>query len=209
MKPKKSKIKLSLSFGAIMTCLLITIFLNSAISMQNATSQDTATEKKQEGDKVTEPKRAEEEEELIIVDADEFEQREKEGVIILIGNVKINRQNGYLNADKVTIHRDVDTHNVMKTVAEGNVDMKDGDIFAKCDHAVLNETDDTIELSGSVVVIQHGDEIKAPFITYNRKTGIRKGKGNDTERVHFKVRLKKKKETQTEIEGKEEKLEQK
>lgn len=207
MKPKKSKIKLSLSFWAIMTCLLITIFLSSAISMQNATSQDTATEKKQEGDKVTESKRAEEEGELIDGDADEFEQREKEGVMILIGNVKINRQNGYLNADKVTIHRDVDTDDVIKTVAEGNVDMKDGDILAKCDHAVLNEVDDTIVLSGSVVVMQRGDEVKAPFITYNRKTGIRKGKGNDTERVHFKVRLKKKKETQTETEGKEEKTE--
>ena len=41
---------------------------------------------------------------------------------IFTGNVKITRENGYLNADKVTIYRDIETDDVIKTVAEGNVD---------------------------------------------------------------------------------------
>jgi len=130
------------------------------------------------------------EEDVIEGEADEFEQNEKTGVIILMGNVEIDRKDGYLNADKVTIYRNVDTRKVLKTVAEGNVDMKDGEILATCEHAVLNETDDTIELTGKVVITQGKDRVEAPKITYDKKAGIRKGKRDDKQRVKFRVRLK-------------------
>lgn len=152
------------------------IFLISVINAQNKTQNDTS-----------------EEYEVIKGVAEYFEQDEKKGIIVFTGNVKITHENGYLYADKVTVYRDVETDDVIKTVAEGNVDMKDGDLLATCEHAVLNEADDTIELTGSVVVTQKEDRVEAPYITYNRKTGIRRGKGNDKELVQFRVRLKKKK----------------
>jgi len=168
------------------------ICFSSTISAQDKTQDDT-TEGKSHLDT-----NVEEEYEVIKGFADGFEQNEKKGIIVFTGNVKITRENGYLNADKVTVYRDVETDDVIKTVAEGNVDMKDGDLLATCEHAVLNESDDTIELTDSVVVKQKEDVIEAPYIIYNRQTGIRKGKGNDTESVKFRVRLNKKKKAETE-----------
>jgi len=179
-------------FSVITVFLFSIIFFSSVINAQDKTSDDTAKGK-------SEPDvNPEEEYEILYGVAENFKQDEKNGIIVLWGNVKITRENGYLNADKATIYRDVETDDVIKTVAEGNVDMKDGDLFATCDHAVLNETDDTIELTGSVVVTQREDRVEAPYIKYNRKTGIREGKGNDTEVVRFRVRLKKKKKAEPE-----------
>ena len=117
--------------------------------------------------------------------SDEFNQDEKEGWTILTGNVKINRENGFLNADKVTIYRDVDTGEAMKTVAEGNVELRDGEVFATCDHAIIDHVTDIVELESNVVVKQNEDELEADHFTYNRRTGKREGKGN----IRFKVRL--------------------
>lgn len=124
--------------------------------------------------------------------SDEFEQNEKEGWTLLIGDVKINRPDGFLNADRVTIHEDVETDETTKTVAEGNVELRDGDVFATCDHAILNHITDIIELRDNVVVIQDEDRLESDFFTFNRRTGKRIGKGN----IKFRVRIKQKKETQ-------------
>ena len=177
---------------SVMVFVFSVIFLSNAISAQDKTQDDTAKRK------LHQDANASEEYEAINGVAESFEQDEKKGIIVFIGNVKINRENGYLNADKVTVYKDVETDDVIKTVAEGNVDMKDGDLLATCEHAVLNESDDTIELTGSVVVNQKDDRVEAPYIIYNRTTGIRKGKGNETEVVRFRVRLKKKKKAESE-----------
>jgi len=163
--------------------------VRSESEVKGDTSEKIEVEKKQEA-KTDSVEGKDIEDDAIDGEADEFEQNEKTGVIILLGDVKINRKTGYLYADKVTIYRDVDTRKVLRTVAEGNVDMKDGEILATCEHAVLNEADDTIELTGKVIVTQDDDRVEAPQITYDRKTGIRKGKGNANQRVKFRVRLK-------------------
>ena len=192
MKRNSKYIEISVIFSIIMMFVFSVIFLGNAISAQDKTPDDKA--------KVKSPSdtNTEEEHEVINGVAESFEQDEKKGIIVFTGNVKIDRENGYLNADKVTVYRDVETNDVIKTVAEGNVDMKDGDLIATCEHAVLNESDDTIELTGSVVVTQNEDRVEAPYIIYNRKTGIRKGKGNDKELVQFRVQLKKKKKAESE-----------
>jgi lipopolysaccharide export system protein LptA len=184
--------KYAVIFSVIMLLVLSIIFFSHVTNAQDQNPDDTT-----KGESPSEAN-SEEDYEAIKGVAESFEQDEKKGIIVFSGNVKITRENGYLNADKVTVYRDVETDDVIKTVAEGNVDMKDGDLLATCDHAVLNESDDTIELTGSVVVNQKDDRVEAPYITYNRTTGIRKGKGNETEVVHFRVRLKKKKKTESE-----------
>jgi len=178
--------------------LFITVFVFSAILFNGAISAQDKNQGSTAKEKSHLDANAEEEYEVIKGFADGFEQNEKKGIIVFTGNVKITRENGYLNADKVTVYKDVETDDVIKTVAEGNVDMKDGDLLATCEHAVLNESDDTIELTDSVVVKQKEDVIEAPYIIYNRQTGIRKGIGNDTESVKFRVRLNKKKKAETE-----------
>ena len=131
-------------------------------------------------------------EEMIDGTAEDFKRDEKKGLTILIGNVKINRPNGFLNADKVTIHEDVETGETIKTVAEGNVEIRDEALFATCEHAIINHTDDTVDLRDNVVVIQNADRLEAKHFTFNRRTGKQTADGG----VKFKVRMKRAKKTE-------------
>ena len=134
--------------------------------------------------------------------ADRFEQREKEGVTIFTGNVQIERPDGFLNADKVTIYENVETNETVRTVAEGNVELRDGDTFVTCAHAILNHLTDVIDFSDNVVVLQNEDRLEADTFTYNRRTGERSGEGN------IKVRFRVKSKNESEVDSQEEEEEQ-
>ena len=136
--------------------------------------------------------------------ADRFEQREKEGVTIFTGNVQIERPNGFLNADKVTIHENVETNETVKTVSEGNVELRDGDIFVTCVHATLNHLTDIIYFQDDVVVLQNEDRLEADKFWYNRRTGERSGEGN----IKVRFRVKSQKEPETESQEKEVELQE-
>lgn len=118
--------------------------------------------------------------------ADRFEQREKEGVTIFTGNVQIERPDGFLNADKVTIYENIETNETVRTVAEGNVELRDGDVFVTCAHATLNHLNDIIDFRDDVIVLQNEDRLEADIFKYNRRTGERSGEGNI--KVRFRVK---------------------
>lgn len=130
--------------------------------------------------------------------ADRFEQREKEGVTIFTGNVQIERPNGFLNADKVTIYENVETNETVRTVSEGNVELRDGDIFVTCAHATLNHLTDIIDFRDDVVVLQNEDRLEADKFSYNRRTGERFGEGNI--KVRFRVKSQEEPETESQEE---------
>ena len=130
-------------------------------------------------------------EEVIDGTSDKMERDEKQGLTILIGTVRIKRPNGFLNADKVIIHEDVETGATIKTVAEGSVEIRDEDMFATCEHAILNHIDDTVDLRDNVVVIQDADRLEAKHFTFNRRTGMQTADGG----VRFKVRMKRGKQS--------------
>ena len=114
------------------------------------------------------------------------------------GNVKIIRATGFLNGDKVTMYRNVETDELIQTVAEGNVELRDENIFATCDHATLNHIDETVDLRENVVVIQGEDRLETKHFTYNQNTGEQTGKGE----VKFRVRVKRTKPEAEDREGK-------
>ena len=143
-----------------------------------------------------------EEEVINVKHADRFEQREKEGLTIFTGNVQIERPDGFLNADKVTIHENVETNETVKTVAEGNVELRDGDIFVTCAHATLNHLTDIIYFHDDVVVLQNEDRLEADKFWYNRRTGERSGEGNI--KVRFRVKSQKASESDSQEESQEE-----
>ena len=130
--------------------------------------------------------------------ADRFEQREKEGVTIFTGNVQIERPNGFLNADKVTIYENVETNETVRTVSEGNVELRDGDIFVTCAHATLNHLTDIIDFRDDVIVLQNEDRLEADTFSYNRRTGERFGEGNI--KVRFRVKSQEEPETESQEE---------
>lgn len=136
------------------------------------------------------------EEEVIEIFADYYEGDEKKGLTILrkgpiYEQVRIIRPNGFLHADKATIHQDVETGETIKTVAEGNVEIRDQDMFATCEHAIINHIDDTVDLRDNVVVLQNADRLEAKHFTFNRRTGKQTADGG----VKFKVRMKRQKKT--------------
>ena len=162
-----------------------------------ADAQETAPPQQEEMSDET----ASEEEVINVRHADRFEQREKEGLTIFTGNVQIERPDGFLNADKVTIYENVETNETVKTVAEGNVELRDGDTFVTCAHAILNHLTDIIDFSDNVIVLQNEDRLEADTFRYNRRTGERSGEGNI--KVRFRVKSQEESEADSEADSQE------
>ena len=121
--------------------------------------------------------------------AQKMERYDKEGITILIGEAKTVRYNaedveiGFLNADKITMKSDLETGTTTEIIAEGNVEIRDQDIFATCDHAIMDNLTNTITLKENVVVLQDKDRLETKLFTFNRTTGKQTGEGG----VKFKV----------------------
>ena len=127
--------------------------------------------------------------EIITGTSDTMDGDEKKGITILIGNAKTVRLNedgieiGFLNADKITLKRDPVTRKTKEIIAEGNVEIRDQEIFATCEHATMNNLTNIIVLKEKVVVLQKEDRLETKIFTYNRTTGKQTGVGG----VKFKV----------------------
>ena len=120
-----------------------------------------------------------------------MERYDQEGITILIGEAKTVRYDaqgveiGFLNADKITMKSDPETNTTIEIIAEGNVEIRDQDIFATCDHAIMNNLTNTITLKENVVVLQNKDRLETKLFTFNRTTGKQTGEGG----VKFKVSI--------------------
>ena len=118
-----------------------------------------------------------------------MERYEKDGITILIDEAKTIRYDelgveiGFLNADKITLKSDPETGTTTEVVAVGNVEIRDQDIFATCDHAIMNNLTNTVVLRDNVVVLQNKDRLETTLFTFNRTTGKQTGEGG----VKFKV----------------------
>ena len=127
--------------------------------------------------------------EVITGTADKMERYEKTGITILIGNAKTVRKTvqgieiGFLNADEITLKADTETGETKEIIAVGNVEIRDLEIFATCDHATMNNLTNIIVLKDNVVVLQKNDRLETKLFTFNRTTGKQTGVGD----VKFKV----------------------
>ncbi|MDE0016278.1 MAG: LPS export ABC transporter periplasmic protein LptC, partial [Candidatus Poribacteria bacterium] len=150
------------------------------------TAQDTV---EQEGSAEDTDATPEPTKEIITGTSKRMESYEQEGITILIDEAKTVRRNeqgieiGFLNADKITLKRDVETGTTKEIVAEGNVEIRDQEIFATCDHAIMNNLTSTIILQDNVVVLQNKDRLETKYFTFNRVTGKQTAEGD----VKFKV----------------------
>lgn len=127
--------------------------------------------------------------EIITGTSKRMESYEQQGITILIGEAKTVRRNeqgieiGFLNADKITLKRDLETDETKEIIAEGNVEIRDQNIFATCDHAIMDNLTSAIILKDNVVVLQNKDRLETKFFTFNRITGKQTAEGD----VKFKV----------------------
>ena len=136
---------------------------------KNGTAENTNT--------TTEPTK-----EIITGTSKRMESYEQEGLTILIDEAKTVRRTeqgieiGFLNADKITLKRDIESGVTTEIVAEGNVEIRDQDIFATCDHAIMDNLTSTIILTDNVVVLQNKDRLETKVLHFqsgDRKTDCR------------------------------------
>ena len=132
-----------------------------------------------------------------------MERYDKDGITILIDEAKTVRYNeqdveiGFLNADRITLKADPETGATTEIVAVGNVEIRDLDIFATCDHATMDNLTNTVILKDNVVVLQDKDRLETKLFTFNRTTGKQTGEGG----VKFKVTVTQAAPVETEAEA--------
>ena len=108
------------------------------------------------------------------IDAKNVDVNRKTGVTVFEGDAKLNvlDSEDFLNADKITVYKDVETDEVIRIESVGNVDMSQSGMKATCERSIFYEKEDRFELEGSedkLAVIDDGDSrIEAPDITYFR-----------------------------------------
>jgi len=109
------------------------------------------------------------------IDAKKIDYSRKSGITIFEGDAKLKvlDSDDFLNADKITVYKDVETDEVIKIESVGNVDMSQGGMKATCEKSILYEKEDRIEMEGTeekpAVVDDGENRIEAPNITYLRK----------------------------------------
>jgi lipopolysaccharide export system protein LptA len=117
----------------------------------------------------------------------------KDGITLMEGNAKIKVRDSedYLNADTIKIYRDVETNELIKMEATGNVDMNQQGMKATCQKAIFYEKEDRIEMEGTEenpAVVEDGEnKMVAPAITYYRAEDRIEASGNVTGQVTIEV----------------------
>jgi len=138
------------------------------------------------------PKAEEPQDEVVDIEAERMDEDVDAGTTTFTGNVRITRETGYLYADKVTLFRDVGgaDSSVQRTLAAGNVRMKDDDMVATSETAEFRDGNNIIDLQGTkkspAVVLQGEDRYEAERFVYDRRTGKRTASGG----VKLRVRVK-------------------
>ena len=204
-------VKRSVTFIGILICLLTYSVIadetpdteKDSEVIVNQTEQKTtetvkSAENKDEKEKVVKPdsentdSTPQPSKEVITGTADIMERDQKVGITILIGvkeqakTLRFNEQGveiGFLNADRITLKTNPETGETTEIIAVGNVEIRDQEIFATCDHATMNNLTNIIVLKDNVVVLQNKDRLETKLFTYNRTTGKQTGEGE----VKFKV----------------------
>jgi lipopolysaccharide transport protein LptA len=128
------------------------------------------------------------------IDAKSVNVSRKTGVTVFEGDAKLKvlDSEDFLNADKITVYKDVETDEVIKIESVGNVDMNQRGMKATCERSIFYEKEDRIELEGSeekLAVIDDGyNRIEAPFIIYFRKEDRISASGGVKARVTIEVK---------------------
>jgi lipopolysaccharide export system protein LptA len=95
----------------------------------------------------------------------------KGNVVTFRGHVRAVQADATLTSDTLTVAYGKDFHEVKEMVADTNVRMSQGTRWATGDHAVLDQANHTVTLTGSPVVHDGEDEVTGSKITVHLDTG--------------------------------------
>lgn len=107
----------------------------------------------------------------INIQADSLSLDYKKNSVTFNGHVHAAQAGGELYSDRLQLKYGKDFHQVEEMVADGNVRMTRGTQWATSEHAVLNEKNHTVVLTGNPVVHNADDRIAGKKITVYLQTG--------------------------------------
>jgi lipopolysaccharide transport protein LptA len=87
------------------------------------------------------------------------------------GHVHAIRADGQLDSDTLLVLYGKDFHELQQLIASGNVRISRGTQWSTSDHAVMNQANQTVVLTGNPVVHDSSDQITGSKITVYLKTG--------------------------------------
>jgi lipopolysaccharide export system protein LptA len=87
------------------------------------------------------------------------------------GHVRAMQANGELTSNTLTLLYGNDFHDIKQMIADGNVRISQGTRWATGDHAVMNQAQHTVVLTGNPVVHDGSDQITGSRITVHLDTG--------------------------------------
>jgi len=105
------------------------------------------------------------------IDSDKFQLDYQQKIATYLGHVKVAQPNGTMTSDRLRVTFGEGMHDIKMAYADGNVRISQGDRWATGDHAVMDQTAQTVVLTGSPVVHDGEDQITGTKITVYLKTG--------------------------------------
>jgi lipopolysaccharide export system protein LptA len=91
--------------------------------------------------------------------------------VLFTGHVRATQATGQLSSQQLRVNYGKDFHDVTEMIATGNVRISQGERWATGQHAVMNQKQQTVVLTGSPVVHDGPDEITGDRITVYLQTG--------------------------------------
>jgi lipopolysaccharide transport protein LptA len=91
--------------------------------------------------------------------------------VLFSGHVRAVQASGQLTSDRLRVNYGQGFHDVKEMLADGNVRISQGDRWETSDHALLDQTQHTVVLTGSPVVHDGNDQITGTKITVHLDTG--------------------------------------
>jgi lipopolysaccharide transport protein LptA len=91
--------------------------------------------------------------------------------VLFTGHVRAVQATGQLTSNELRVNYGKDFHDVTEMIANGNVRISQGERWATGQHAVMNQKQHTVVLTGSPVVHDGPDEITGDRITVYLDTG--------------------------------------
>ncbi|MGH8011848.1 MAG: LptA/OstA family protein [Candidatus Binataceae bacterium] len=90
--------------------------------------------------------------------------------VLFKGHVRVVQAGGVLTSNSLLVKYNKD-HEIERAIADGNVRMSQGGRWVTSDHAVLNQLDHTIALTGNPVAHNGGDQVTGTKITVYLQSG--------------------------------------
>ncbi|MGH7907242.1 MAG: LptA/OstA family protein, partial [Candidatus Binataceae bacterium] len=95
----------------------------------------------------------------------------KNKLVLFIGHVHATQAGSQLTSDSLVVQYGENFKDVKDMTANGNVRMSQGTRYATSDHAIMNQQEQTVVLTGHPVVHDGPDQITGTRITVYIKTG--------------------------------------